>query len=463
MSSFWKSAIVTSVCFVAAAHGFGRELADFGVIGDGKADDTAAVQKAIDSAAHEIRFPSGTCRLTKTVVIDLDKTGFVSLKGDGTARIVMEGAGPAFHFIGTHEGTADPASVKPGVWANQRMPTVEGLEIVGAHAEADGFEATGTMQLTITRCTVREARHAMHLTRRNRNVLISDCHFYHNRGVGVYLDQVDLHQTNINGCHISYCAGGGVVSRGGSVFNIQIGSCDIESNMTPDGPPGANVLLDCTNGVVAEVEINGCTIQHNSDSPGSANIRYIGRSKPVASQSDVEKEKSGQLTITGNVISDVMVNVHIQHARGVVISGNTFEFAYDHDLVIEDSRQVVVGNNAFDRNPRYVRGRYAEANGGLLFQRSHDCILNGLAIHGVLRHPAAVSLEDCTGFNVTGCSITDSEGPGLLLKNVSDSLITACRIKDRRPDRKEAPSIRIENSKDNVLANNLLSHGVEEH
>ena len=60
-------------------------------------------------------------------MIDLDKTGFVSLKGDGTARIVMEGAGPAFHFIGTHEGTADPASVKPGVWANQRMPTVEGL------------------------------------------------------------------------------------------------------------------------------------------------------------------------------------------------------------------------------------------------------------------------------------------------------------------------------------------------
>lgn len=52
--------------------------------------------------------------------------------------------------------------------------------------------------------------------------------------------------------------------------------------MTPDSPPGANVLLDCTNRVVAEVEITGCAIQHNSDSPGSANIRYIGRSKPVA-------------------------------------------------------------------------------------------------------------------------------------------------------------------------------------
>jgi hypothetical protein len=101
--------------------------------GDGKADDTAAVQKAVD-AGGAVRFARGTYRLTKTIVVDLDKTGFISLNGDGVARFVMEGAGPAFHFIGTHGGTADPKSLKPEIFERQRTPMVDGIEIVGAHA-----------------------------------------------------------------------------------------------------------------------------------------------------------------------------------------------------------------------------------------------------------------------------------------------------------------------------------------
>jgi hypothetical protein len=86
--------------------------------------------------------------------------------------------------------------------------------------EADGIEATGTMQITISRVAVHEARHGMHLTVRNRNVIISDCHLYHNTGIGVFYDNVDLHQSNIIGSHISYNAGGGVVTRG-----VACGTC----------------------------------------------------------------------------------------------------------------------------------------------------------------------------------------------------------------------------------------------
>ena len=57
----------------------------------------------------------------------LRSPGFTSLTGDGTPRIVMSGAGPAFHFIGTHEGSADPGSFKPNVWEKQRMPIVRGI------------------------------------------------------------------------------------------------------------------------------------------------------------------------------------------------------------------------------------------------------------------------------------------------------------------------------------------------
>ncbi len=131
-------------------------------VGDGKADDTAAVQAMVD-AGGAVRFGRGTYRMTKSVVIDLDKAGFISLSGDGVARFVMGGAGPAFLFKGTHGGTADPESLKPEIFARQRTPMVDGIEITGAHAEADGIEATGTMQLTIIRVSVHEARHGVRL------------------------------------------------------------------------------------------------------------------------------------------------------------------------------------------------------------------------------------------------------------------------------------------------------------
>ena len=32
------------------------------------------------------------------------------------------------------------------------------------------------MQLTVTRTVIRKALHAIHLVRRNRNVIVADCH-----------------------------------------------------------------------------------------------------------------------------------------------------------------------------------------------------------------------------------------------------------------------------------------------
>jgi hypothetical protein len=216
------------------------------LVGDGQADDTAALQKLIDGGGT-VSLAKGRYRLTKTVTVDLAKLGAAGISSDGTATLIMAGPGPALKIIGTHGGTAAPKSFKPETWA-QRTPVVQGLEIIGAHPEADGLEATGTMQLTLSRLTIREARHAIHLTVRNRNIVISDCHLYRNRGVGLFLDNVNLHQTNITGCHISYNLGGGIVAVGGEVRNLHVGTCDIEANHDENGPPSANILLDSTGG-----------------------------------------------------------------------------------------------------------------------------------------------------------------------------------------------------------------------
>jgi hypothetical protein len=402
---------------------------DHGAKGDGVGDDTAAVQAAVDAGAGVVHFPKGVYKLTKTVTVDLDKVGFTCLTGGTVARVVMAGEGPAFKFVGTHGGTAGPSSVKENVWDRQRMPGADGLEIVGAHDAAVGIEAAGTMKLTLTRVAIRRCLHGVHLTTRNRNVIISDSHVYHNRGVGVFLDHVNLHQINVTGSHISYNDGGGVVVLGGEVRNLQVSGCDIEYNHGKEKPPTANVLVDSTGGSNAEVAITGCTLQHTRTVPGSANIRIKGPSKVDAK---VDERRDGHVTITGNVLSDTHVNVHLDYARGVVITGNTFWTGVEYNLLVEHSTNVVVGVNNVDRNPRYFREEDG-SNDAVLFRHCTDCTVNGLHVSGVRRAAAAVAFEDCDRFNVSNLAIYDSDNCGLLLKNVTRSRVAGCLIRDDRP------------------------------
>jgi hypothetical protein len=426
----------------------------FGAVGDGRADDTLALQRAVDSSEGEVYLPRGVYRITRPIEVDLDRVGTLSIRGDASARILMAGAGPALRFTGTHFASADPGGFADAVWQRQRMPTVDGLAIEGGHAEAVGIEAVGTMQLTITRVHIRKALHGIHLVRNNRNVIISDCQLYENRGVGIYYDDVNLHQSNIANCHISYNAGGGIVSRKGNVRNIHITGCDLESNMHPDAPPTANVLIDCRESQygTAEVAITGCTIQHNNPSPDSANIRILGNSNPSR---NLARVREGNVTISGNVLSDVQVNVHLSGCRGVAITGNTFWQGYQYNLLVEDCAHIVVGPNNFDRNPRYDYGNTADARNGLLFRDCDDCTLQGLHISNVWRHEAGLVLENCGRFNVTGCTILDCDTAGLLLRNVGHSRVSDCLIRDDRPEQ-TTRSFVVEGGGSNMIVDNAL-------
>lgn len=421
---------------------------DFGTLGDGAADDTAAIQKAIDAKAGSIRFPAGTYRITRPLVVDLDKVGFTSLVADGTARLVMAGPGPAIRFVGTHGGTAAPDSVKPEVWERQRMPSVEGLAIVGDHAEADGIEAAGTMQLTLRGLHVRGCRHGVHLVQRNRNVLIDACHIYENRGCGIYLDDVNLHQTNLSACHISYCGGGGVVVRGGEVRNVHVAGCDIEANMAKDGTPTANILLDCTGGSIAEVAITGCTIQHTKDAPESANIRILGRGF-MTRRGEQLSFNCGHVTIGDNVLSDVQTNIHLVGARGVTIVGNTLWQGYAHNLLVEDSLQVVVGANVLERNPLY--GYTDEAKNGVIFRGCQDCTISGLHLHHAIQGEAGLVLDKCERMHVTGCTILDCENLALLVRDTSNSRIADNFLRNELANQPAAPLLKIIGGGGNVV------------
>ncbi len=438
--------------------------ADLASVADGKTDATAVLQQLIDSGVGDIELPKGSYLLTKTLTVDLDKTGYTSFNGHGVSRLIMSAAGPAIHFVGTHEGSAAPSTVKPNVYEKQRTPMVDAIEIIGAHEEADGIEATGTMQLTVSRTTVRDCRHCVHLTKLNRNFIVTDCHFYNNRGIGVFYDNVNLHQSIIVGTHISYCKGGGVVNHGGNVRNVQIGTCDIESNMGADSPPTANIWLDSTGGSIGEVTITGCTLQHSSKAPGCANIRIDGAGDDPALERRTGGKftREGNVTITANVFSDIQLNVEIKNSRGVTVTGNTFWEGFQHDLVVENSSHIVVANNNFDRNPRYaVNGFNAAENNGIVFKGCSECMIQGNVVSGVMRQRAALDISDCSRLNIAHNSIFDSDGIGILLENVKQSLISDCIVRDDREEklRSKEPSLKIIGGTDNQIGSNLLGNG----
>lgn len=443
-------------CLVVAAPAVANDssfanVRDFGAIGDGQADDTAAFLKAIAAKRGVVVVPRGKFRISQPLLVELDNIGYIAFEGHGVGQIIMAAAGPAIRFIGTHvTGSADPQTVQNNVWENQRMPSVEGIEIVGAHEEADGIEASGTMQLTITRTRISQCRHGIHLVKQNRNIVVSDCHIYQNRGIGIYYDRVSLHQSNIVGSHISYCDGGGIVSRNSAVRNIQIGSCDLESNQAERGESTANILLDSTQSEgTAEVAITGCTIQHNSKAPNSANVRILG-------QRDNNKKQWGQVTITGNIFSDVTTNVHLQGVRGVTLSANTFWMGYEHDLLVEDCRQIVLSGNAMERNPAYDYIRGNATKNAVVFRNCADCILSACSIEGVRDAEAGLLLDRCNRFNITGCSILDCDKAGVLARNLTNSGISDCIVRDDR-EGKQTPSIVVEGGKGNQIADNLTN------
>ena len=276
----------------------------------------------------------------------------------------MAGEGPAFRIIGTHGGTGDPNSAKPNVWERQRMPTIRNIEITARNPKADGVELIETMQAIFEGVLIRQVRHGIRLHRRNRNVQIHDSHIYHNTGVGVFLDGVNLHQINICGNHISYNRLGGIRIERSEVRNLQITGNDIEYNnhraFGAEPEPTAEIYIDTTaeRASVNEVTVASNTIQATF-SPGGANIRIMekkGQDRPP-----------GLWAITGNIIGSQENNVHLTGCHGIVLSGNHIYSCELRNVLLEDCSQInLTGNNFRRHTPR--------AHTGVRMEASHDCI-----------------------------------------------------------------------------------------
>ena len=446
---------------------------DFGAMGDGLTDDTGAIEHALREGGDGVlEFPRGEYRITRTISFDLAKTKALAIHGSGgTARVLMHGAGPAFEFVGHHGGSADPGSFKPEVWVRERMPTVSQIEIEGKHPEADGLRFIGVMEPTLTGVLIRRVRNAIHLTERCRNVLISHCHLYHNTGIGIWMDKINLHQTNIVGNHISYCRLGGIRIDNSEIRNLQITGNDIEYNNyrafnMPEAAdvPTAEIFIDCSKGgTVREGTISSNTIQATY-SPNGANIRIIGGASE-------HSHLAGMWCISGNLIGSQETNVHLTLTRGITFEGNYVYSGHHRNLVCDNCQNIVIGANCFGHNPDY---KEKELCTGIRLVDCKNCTLTGLQIQdaqagehtvtGVvpIKRQGLVELIRCRQMTLTGIQVLEGSPFGLYLEDCTETMLTGCSFLDTREQKQTQASVKWTGSgKSNAIAHCRANRGIQ--
>ncbi|MFN0053970.1 MAG: right-handed parallel beta-helix repeat-containing protein [Planctomycetales bacterium] len=452
---------------------------DFGAAGDGTADESSALQHALDAGDGVLRLNKGTYRISRPLVLDLTRTGFGGVRGEvGTSRLVMSGPGPAVRVVGDHQGTAAPASYQPHTWENERFPILSEIEIVGAHPQADGIELVRTTKCVISQVLVRRCQVGVRLVERNRDVIIADSHLYDNDEVGLLFDHCNLHQIIVHGCHISWNKQAGIKSLGGDVHNLQIVGNDIEYNNLTAGRLGAapasaelaghaggsEILFDARDGIISEVTISGNTIQATVQT-GGANIRVIGapveRPQLADGPADQRADTAHLINITGNVLGSQWRGIELQFASRVSVTGNTIYDSADLSLFASHSSGLVIGGNTIS-----WRGKDSEpSKDGLRFEDCDNVLVTGLATQrcsaGSIENGGAVTFVRCRESSLSDSQILDAVHRGVELIDCLRCRVTNNTIVDRRRIPSMQQAIRLTGDcRDNLLMGNILGGAV---
>jgi hypothetical protein len=396
------------------------DVTNFGAAGDGKTDDTESLQHAIDMGGGVIDFPPGKFLITSPLHIDLSKNGPVGVRGAaGTSTIIMKGAGPAFRITGSHEGTAAPQSWTEKTKFQERFPTLMDLEIRGEHPDAVGVEFVKTAKPTVRNVLIRYCRVGIHLRERNRDVLIADSHIYDNADYGIFLDEVNLHQMIVCGCHISYNKAAAIAMIGGDLHNLQFTGNDIEYSHSTDflRPGSAEFHIDARNGVASEITIASNTIQARASKDG-ANIRILGHVGPDGFPS------VRLIAITGNVIGSQEASIVMDKSQRVTITGNTIYDGHTIGVRATDCDGLVIASNVHGWSHAADKPRPDHYE----FVRCVAVAVTGEVFQTVGGETAVVALRECRDVALGNLIIRDARARGIYLEKSEGVTVTGCVI-----------------------------------
>ena len=294
---------------------------DFGAVGDGVADDTAAIQDAIDAFPDGavVYFPRGTYRVTAQIVVSAK----ISLLGEGIASENGTGAG----FRGASCILRDFAGSDATVAMNGDASAIDGLDIDGdGNGTGDQVQVWGSRVRIGKLSTRNSGNDGVRIGKTDAGPSTINANFWYieylvtcgNAANGIRIDDTNTSTTlsyplGLSNANAGYAAVIDARSNGGD--GVQLGNCNdnvfanvgsqdntgIGIHFKTDGTnsgPRCNTILsnDAEANVGNDIQIDAATLPVSG--PGLYNKVYGNRS--VAVNSRIVDNSTGSLVLQWN-------------------------------------------------------------------------------------------------------------------------------------------------------------------
>jgi hypothetical protein len=229
---------------------------DFGALGDGSGDDTAAIQAAVDSGAREILFPPGEYSIGTCIEVG----GTIRLLGRGAtikarAGIATTGTESCLFKLIANRGTIEgftcdgnglTESCVKTVGSNRNRFKLDDLYLIGATARGVDFDGNNTWMSVLERVRVDSVPTGFYMRRSagdNTTLTLNSCYAAGNSLCGFNLQCMGA---VLNACAVDGCGGYPIEVGGPSM--VQINGFDVETSarwIKLDGP-NVNVTMICS-------------------------------------------------------------------------------------------------------------------------------------------------------------------------------------------------------------------------